>query len=961
MFSWFVAGHVYDSDVISSSGHESSTSIDSCSYEEAVEPNYNEQSDDENTNNQCLTQPMSKGARISMKRNLLILNMALQTAISDVISESFLGVWCANKLRVKYDDPYTTNLFRQLIVKIQCHMINTMIVFVDEMINHNKHQWSYMDSESDALWKAEDWWTQYYAKFWLKQNTELGVVLEDLTKVAGVKRHFFIDNVNHEKVWEKVDTWIMESDIDQLILKYNKQQIALSNIPISPNLLDFFHQLTTVLTKHNLCSQIEKLAPVNDDDDDSASEVEEKTFVYQTRQYELNANAEEWLHAAYMNKNSLIYRLTFDAWDQHKNKMKMWLQNGITADMDVKVPLVLLSKNSNVQKCILFSMAFMRMKYLMFRNLIPESIDGNFSYTNQTFHYPLQRCVKINEKILFAHYFQPAANDEINEVDIDNEMNSDLQPVTATQKMRIQFQQEHKHMGFLYALCNTKIPADRIYEIMLCMHEENNLWTIPTSCGWATNTKTNMKRLKAKTSHIWTGGYPYDTKKEWEKEKQKCALVRINAMTQTNPQYETQRMINIKQIITNTLCAVSCLWNCLDKHNQNRFKTAMTDIWCQKQYWKYTTVKPVRWNSMADSNQVFPLTINNKFYGYKWLYRDYKQVNAFQSIQYTTFAAFAAKIGLKVLDYGMKVHGNLWNPLDIVMRDDQSSQGTKKGKDEWDDATAEEPPMAEFFEEAKQPKNQITMNNIIDIANDDVNTNLNTLIDLSMENENSDEQDNDINVLSTSNGTNSNDNGLADMFEKHSNRYRYIYDAKPMSTDKETNNTKNNKNVSFVNKQFDQCTPMSFIAKASPNTYKINGRTTTPYLKKRQNTCQNVPRRRNNNNNNNNNLCVPNQRTKREQAKTKAKVGRKSKTQKSSKLKSKKMLTVQQRRQLGQTNETAVKQRIKNTKSNKNSNNKNTINNIEIPQNMMKQNNCLKRKDDYQNINGVPLTKRFKT
>ena len=148
--------------------------------------------------------------------------------------------------------------------------------------------------------------------------------------------------------------------------------------------------------------------------------------------------------------------------------------------------------------------------------------------------------------------------------------------------------------------------------------------------------------------------------------------------------------------------------------------------------------------------------------------------------------------------------------------------------------------------------------------------------------------------------------------------------------------------------------------KASPNTYKINGRTTTPYVTNMNNTCQNVPRRRNNNNNNNNNQLVKNQRTKRKQAKTKAKPGRKSKTQKASKLKSKKMLTVQERRKLGQTNSTAVKQRIKNTKSNRNSNNDNTTNDIEIPQNMMKQNNCLKSKDDYKNINGVPLSKRFK-
>ena len=621
------------------------------------------------------TPPMDKKRRVYMKSVILIILMAFMQVNNAILTDQWLEVWSANKLQQKFADEKVQEYFQDLLIKLRAVWINLIIVFNDEFINHHLHLWSsILIPLGDAPWQYEIWWEKYYTQVWHKCNTNTRIEwIDDEHQLVENKSGYFEENINHEPVWEIIHQWIKDSQIIEQIVQVKTKQIKLENVQISPTMLVFFYELTNTLYQRNLASQIKKKTKINDE------ETEEE---WVNRPWHVSPETKKWICQAYSNKKSLIYVLMYEAWDSQNNKINKSLKNGIKSYMDPTIRLEKFVKKKIQQKCVLYNLSYMIMKYLIFKKLLRESIHGAFAWSYQTIHSPIQKIFNTLEMLWFAHCWHPANNDE-NVNDTADEHVRMYQWATPLQRIFWKYCQ-NKSVTIL-GFSHPDKSADKILLPTFCMHDDSNLYTVPLSTGWCTHSHSTLTKFSSKVKHTFTGGLPWDNIEQWESKMQTTNSLHIPTEKALTAKVIKEEKIQIKQIIMNVMSSIDWQWTQSDVSNPHCFYTKLKASDLKDQYWKYFNVIPKQWEDSKGTKGVSPIHYENKFYGYKWRFRHVHSWRAIQSLEYTTCAHFLKQHGETVVDTGMQVTGTAWIIDDFPpKKNEMTSQLIPKNKDEFD-------------------------------------------------------------------------------------------------------------------------------------------------------------------------------------------------------------------------------------------------------------------------------------
>ena len=570
-------------------------------------------------------------------------------------------------------------------------------------------------------------------QIWIHFNNLFGYEEQDLRLLAANKKYDFIKSINHPEVEQILYIWIKNQKFDELMLQLVNEGIELKDVEISPSLIVFLHEVTNAKAGNQLVSQ--EVLEVTDEKGNTYDK-------WVSRKYSLPQEVHQWMHESYCNKNGLMYILMYDTHNETTQEINPKLINGITPEMDVKVPLSTISEDVNVQWAILHTMSYMIMKYLMFHDLLGIALKGAFAWTNETFHWPVKILYYTLQKIWYAHYFHPAAKDDASnslsdEDDIltsnkntNKNKNKEMNKASATEKLEYSISQ-HKVNWFRGMTLQT-VTADVVFQPTLNMHEESNVWTLPLSCGWAMQSKSSMKGLNTKLSHVWKCGKQVDNTVTWENSMATWNAKRVCALPAKSTEDWENEVIEVQQIIANILSSVSCLWYTFDKVNTHAFKTGKSKEWCLKQFWKYERVKTCQWKNNCSIRGLCQLIFNNKDCGMHWRIRNEHQLNTILSIQYTTCAQFLKDRGFVVHDSGLQVVGDDWNVDELISSDDRDVDGKKQDKKEIDDENANIPLTNIYHENTNDPlpESSITKvshtkqkhkNNISNITNNPIN------------------------------------------------------------------------------------------------------------------------------------------------------------------------------------------------------------------------------------------------
>ena len=308
------------------------------------------------------TPAMPDSARIEMKIRISIILMALNQPNNEILTDEWLNLWCTNTFGAKYKFEDIAAHFKHIELIVRALVINCLMACTDELMNHQNHMWfKIMFPLNKVNCTAKSFWKSYYQTLWLVKNSAIGIDFIDVKNIVLDKTGLFENNINHDEVWEMIDEWIVDCQITEQLKQVAAEVLQLGEVKISVFLIVFLYELTTDLHSRNLASQIREVI--------EKTATSEKAKFY-SRLWNLDPCVLTWIRKSYCNRNGLIYRLIFTAWDKEKQQVDGWFANGITSSMDPKIQLQKLHPQKVGQQSILYNMSFMIMKYFTFRNLL---------------------------------------------------------------------------------------------------------------------------------------------------------------------------------------------------------------------------------------------------------------------------------------------------------------------------------------------------------------------------------------------------------------------------------------------------------------------------------------------------------------------------------------------------------------------------------------------------------------
>ena len=782
---------VVDSDVTShSEGSHQSLSSDAVSYENVTR----------NTIETTIDDTMDAKERIQLKRNLKVIHFGLTSNAETPLSDSDITKFNKKSLKVESGSLIAETTWTDACDTLQCQYLACGGVLFDEYRNHNIHMWTSLNNEKNAPWKSSEYWNAYYGELWQNKNKFSKFNKLDIKNLHYNKTTQFINNVNHEAIWYRIAQWILTLKLDANLLniKHGKQELA--NTLVSPSFNVFNYEFARALQSKQLGSQIK-----------------DQNEQWHVRSMELPKDVHDHMQRAYVNKNGLMYQLVYQGWNNETNNINPIFEPGITENIDVLVYVGWITKNPQLQQCILVNQALMAIKFLTFYRLITQLLNGYCQWNQSCFHNGLQNLAWTVENILFCMYLLPSLKSfdmipQKTSSNTNNKSNNNSNDITTPLKKakglkRLSIKIAQCKGIWMHNLAYKKISSDRIWESMWHVAEESNWLTIPFSASWFTFAKHSLRGINGKMGHVLdhTQRPNSATKKQRQYDAINFNVSNCKKDINNYHCWTDVDMQDMRMSIQNILTRVDCQWQTVGK-----FDTGVDAKYFDVNYFKKEKTNPqYRWNHLSKKNRKCHWKYNNYYYGDDWRYRCKKQYDILNSISFKIAMEYLSAKGYNVPDSGKEIFGFQLNDDGLTTDDDDDNSGTNQNN--------------------TKSINQIQKNTT------KIKQEQGTIVDLASSD--SDDDDNNNNMLFTEDESESDDIQIVSEIQSpERTRINNMFKHKPGTMN--TNTATNNRHIPSIQSKMSPTLNNMLIAPRE-NVYRVmNPNDGKPLTRNKRNSCQ---------------------------------------------------------------------------------------------------------------------------